>query len=166
MSDYFPGEITIGGSIPRRLLTGLAGEIENAGVAQGYGGVVVNAVLAREILEQQAADGGTAYFCNDQARFGQFEELEGWLTRHGIDFDRHSDARYEWDAENVYGRGRKAPVTVSSNTGGKDLADAEEIEVICWFAPGSDPQLAANCKLLCSWPGIPGKRAGWPQDPR
>ena len=51
-----------------------------------------------------------------------FEELEAFCVKHGIAFDRHSDARYEFDAENVSFRtGMKEPVSIPSNNDGEDI---------------------------------------------
>jgi hypothetical protein len=51
-----------------------------------------------------------------------FEELEEFCATQEISFDRHSDAKYEWDAENVYFRpGMEEPVGVLSNNDRDDL---------------------------------------------
>ena len=129
MSDHFPGEITIGGSIPRRLLDELAERIASEGVSIDWQHAL-DAAAVREAIEAAAAEGRTVRFTDDEAVYGQFDELEQWLTSRGIDFDRHSDARYEYDGENVYGRGRRQPVAMRSDQSGRDLLSAEEVRQV------------------------------------
>ena len=107
MSDRFPGAITIGGSIPRRLLDLLAEMVATESVSIDWQ-YTLDKTAIRVAIEEAAARGETVRFTDDEAVGGMFEELEGWLTNHGIDFDRHSDARYEWDAENVRPRPERA----------------------------------------------------------
>jgi aspartate oxidase len=129
MSDRFPGEITIGGSIPRRLLDKLAGMVASEGVSIDWQYTLDKAAV-RKAIEEAGAKGETVRFTDDEAVCGEFEDLENWLTSHSIDFDRHSDARYEYDGENAHGRGRKRPVTMNSDQSGNDLVSAEEVRRI------------------------------------
>ena len=98
-ADYFPGQIEIGGEVPSRLVKGLCKQIRLQGVSLDYGGEHFEPTGAQDLL--YAAQGGTLKTCDPEARFGQFEELEAWLARHGIAFSRHSDVKHEFDAENV-----------------------------------------------------------------
>ena len=60
-----------------------------------------------------------------------FEELEGFLCEHGIPFDRHSDARYEFDAEKVAFRpGMNRPLEMPSNKDGDTLLRVDEIRPV------------------------------------
>ena len=114
MADYFPGQIEIGGEVPSRLVKGLCKQIRLQGVSLDYGGEHFEPTGAQDLL--YAAQGGTLKTCDPEARFGQFEELEAWLARHGIAFSRHSDVKHEFDAENVEFRpGMKEPKVVGSN---------------------------------------------------
>jgi aspartate oxidase len=146
MSDRFPGEITLGGTIPRRLLDRLAGMIADQGVSIDWQYALDKAAV-RKAIEAAAASGQTVRFTNDEAAYGQFEELESWLTRHGIDFDRHSDARYEYDGENAYGRGRRRPVVMKSDQSGKALVSADDVHEILVGKLPSDRKLARIAKL-------------------
>ena len=141
MSDHFPCEITIGGPIPRRLLAELAERIASEGVGVDWQHAL-DAAEVRETIEAAATTGRTVRFTHDEALCGQFEDLEYWLTSHGIDFDRHNGARFEYDGENVYARGRKCPVSMSSDQSGNDLVPAAEVrEVLAG-------QLPPNQKLV------------------
>ena len=127
MADNFPAAITIGGNIPRDLLDELAAVIEEEGLGDEWGEPSLSVEEIKEVFGAAAAKGETARFVDAEARYGQFDDLERHCTLNGIDFDRHNDARYEYDAENVYGRGRRRPVVISANQDGDDMVKIEEI---------------------------------------
>lgn len=153
MSDHFPGEITIGGDIPRRLLNELAERIASESVSIDWQYALDQAAVGAAI-ETAAERGETVRFTNDEAPCGQFENLENWLTRHGIDFDRHSDARYEYDGENVHGRGRKRPVIMKSDQSGNDLVGAEEVRKILAGQSSPHRRLARIARLVACPPAL------------
>lgn len=131
MGEYYPGEITIGGKVPAKLLEQFLGEINSAGVrAGGYDGDPFDAADA-DGLRRALDDDGHLVLADAEASYGQFEELEAFCVGHGIPFDRHSDAKYEFDAENVYYRpGMKNPESVRSNNAGEDLFSAEAVRPV------------------------------------
>ena len=153
MSDRFPAEITIGGMIPRRLLDELAGMIASEGVSLDWQ-YALDTAAVRAAIETSASKGQTVRFTDDEACYGQFEELENWLTSHGIDFDRHGDARYEYNGENAYGRGRKRPVIVNADQSGKDLVSAEEIRKVLASQAPANQKLAQIAKLTAVPPAL------------
>ena len=153
MSDRFPAEITIGGSIPRRLLDELAEMIASEGVSLDWQYALDQAAV-RAAIETAGSRGETVRFTDDEACLGQFEDLENWLTSHGIDFDRHGDARYEYDGENAYGRGRKRPVIVNADQSGKDLVSAEKVREILANQAPADRKLARITKLVAIPPAL------------
>jgi len=153
MSDRFPAEITIGGRIPRRLLDELAGMIASEGVSIDWQYTLDKAAVQKAI-EEAGAKGETVRFTDDEACYGQFEDLENWLTSHGIDFDRHSDARYEYDGENAHGRGRKRPVIMNSDQSGNDLVSAEEVRRIRASQAPADRKLTQIAKLAAVPPAL------------
>ena len=131
MADCFPGEIVIGGKVPSAVLKEFLGEVVSAGASAGdYGDPPFEGRTAEELLD--ALDGnGHLRLADPEARYGQFEELEAFCVRHGIAFDRHSDARYEFDAENVVFRpGMEHPVVTASNNAGDSLADADAMRPV------------------------------------
>ena len=131
MADRFPGEITIGGKIPAALLEEFLGEVASSGASVGdYGNAPFDGRTAEE-LRGTLDENGQLRLADPEACYGQFEELEGFLQEHGIPFDRHSDARYEFDAVNVMFRpGMERPVEVASNNAGDSLADAGELRQV------------------------------------
>ena len=153
MSDRFPAEISIGGRIPRRLLDELAGMIASEGVSIDWQ-YALDKTAVRAAIETAASKGQTVRFTDDEAVCGQFEDLENWLTSHAIDFDRHGDARYEYDGENAYGRGRKRPVIVNADQSGKDLVSAEEVRKVLASQAPPDRKLAQIAKLAAVPPAL------------
>jgi len=131
MADYFPGEITIGGKLPAMLLEEFLGELNSMGAKVGaYDGAEFDAKTAAD-LRQVLDENGHLFLADDQARNGQFEELERFCVDHRIPFDRHSDARHEFNAENVMFRpGMKRPAEVPSNNDGDALLRVESIRPV------------------------------------
>jgi len=131
MGEYYPGEITIGGKVSAALLDRFLGELKSAGGRTGgYDGDPFEAKDADE-LRLALDNDGLLVLADPEASYGRFEELEAFCVEHGIPFDRHSDAKYEFDAENVYFRpGMKAPESVPSNNAGDDLFSAEAVRPV------------------------------------
>jgi aspartate oxidase len=153
MSDRFPGDITIGGDIPRRLLDKLAEMIASEGVSIDWQ-YALDTAAVRAAIEAAAAKGETVRFTDDEACYGQFEDLESWLTSHGIAFDRHSDARYEYDGENAYGRNRKRPVVMKSDQSSQDLVSTEEVRKVLVSQASPDRKLARIAKIVAVPPAL------------
>jgi len=127
MGDYFPGHISIGGAVPRKLVGKLCKEIAESGASLDYSDGGFEPENADELLEA-AKTSGTLDLMNDQARYGQFEELEAFLVKHQIAFDRHSDAKYEFDAERVVFRpGMKEPKIQPATNDDEVLVRADDV---------------------------------------
>ena len=131
MSDRFPGEIVIGGKVPSALLEEFLGEVASSGASVGdYGDAPFDGRTAEELRGALDEDGHLR-LADPEACYGQFDDLEAFCVRHGIPFDRHSDARYEFDAVNVTFRpGMERPVEVASNNAGDSLADADAMRPV------------------------------------
>ena len=153
MSDHFPGDITIGGDIPRRLLDKLAEMIASEGVSIDWQYALDEAAV-RAAIEAAASKGETVRFTDDEACYGQFDDLENWLTGRGISFDRHSDARYEYDGENAYGRTHKRPVVMKSDQSSQDLVSTEEVRKVLASQASPDRKLARIAKLVAVPPAL------------
>ena len=126
MGDRFPSEIKIGGKIPRSLLPELADKLVFEGVNVDWG-VPVDGPGILKTIEHAAELGRVAVFTDHEADYGCFIHLESWLTRHGIDFDRHHEARCEYNAEWSRGRGTYAPISSESDQNGRDVVDVAVI---------------------------------------
>ena len=131
MGEYYPAEIRIGGKVPAKLLDGFLSEATSTGASMGdYEEATFAAENVEELVKALDEDGHLV-LADSQASYGQFEGLEAFCLRHDIPFDRHSDAHYEVDAENIYFRaGMEQPASVPSNNCRDDLTDADEIRPV------------------------------------
>ena len=131
MGEYYPAEIRIGGKVPATLLEGFLSEIASAGISVGgYDGPAFDCKNADD-LRQSLDDQGCLVLADNQASYGQFEGLEAFCITNDIPFDRHSDAHYEFDAQNVRFRpGMEHPAQVCSNNCGDDLMDADKVRPV------------------------------------
>jgi hypothetical protein len=104
-------QIEIGGQIFRTqrdpdepeitMLEALIGAINDEGCCEEYGDKELLLETEADLLEHLDPDTGRLRFRHDQKPNGQFEQLEDWLQEHGIPFRRWSEAKYEYDAEEV-----------------------------------------------------------------
>ena len=127
MGDYFPGHISIGGAVPRKLAGKLCEAIKDSGASLDYGCAPFEPENADDLLAA-AKTSGTLELMDDEATYGQFEELEAFLVKHKIPFDRHSDAKYEFDAERVVFRpGMKEPQIQPATNDDDVLVRADDV---------------------------------------
>ena len=151
MADYFPGEIRIGGKVPAALLEEFLGEATSTGALVGdYEGSPFDAKSAEQ-LREALDENGHLKLVDAEARYGMFEELEGLLCEHDIPFDRHSDARYEFDSENVVLRpGMDRPLETPSNNNGDTLVRVDEIRPVAKELARLATAKMANDELLAA----------------
>jgi hypothetical protein len=124
MSDHFPGEIRIGGPIPRVVLKKLVRAVAAEGASlEGYGGPEAKT----EEIEKAFHEGAIVRLYADQARYGMFADLEAFLVRRRIHFDRVSEAFCEYNAEAVFYRGRGEPIIMPTDQEGHIMVHAEVI---------------------------------------
>ena len=94
MSERMAAQIWIGGKVPTQLVDGLCGEIDAEGVALDWGAGRFAPKTAEELLQARVDCEGAAvlYLCDEQASWGRFDSLEGFLQEHGI---RDVDCRFD-----------------------------------------------------------------------
>jgi len=112
MSDRFPAEIHMGGPIPRQLRQRLIDAVVAQGVRlndhDGPG-------ATEESVQEALREGQILCLYDDQASYGQFDELEMFLVQYRIHFNRHSDGYCERDAHWVFYRGADSPLAMPSD---------------------------------------------------
>ena len=131
MSDRYPGKIFIGGVIPKDLCDEFCTALNLAGGQVGGFGTPVRLQFFRNWRDvtDNLGDDGLLRLSNDEAAYGMFEELEDFLVEHGIAFDRRSDAKFEFDAENVSFRpGMKKPVVCLANQNGQPMVPYNDLK--------------------------------------
>ncbi len=89
MGVYFFGEITIGGPIPDRFVPELTKQLTRAGLLPD--GTDLTKYLQEGLLR----------FRDSEASYGCFRELEEFLQRHSVEFNRRSEGSYEYEPEMV-----------------------------------------------------------------
>ena len=102
MADRLAAEIEIGGTVSASLVAGLCAAINEDGLRLEWDGGDFHPRTAQDLLD--AAEGGVLTLCDDQASWGSFPVLEGFLAEHYIGFTRTTEAKYEYDAEIIWFR--------------------------------------------------------------
>src|SRR4051812_16084933 len=103
MSERMTAEILIGGPVDASLVARVIDKIVAQGVVVGWEEEPFCADSAAELLAlaQKSEQAGLLHFVDHQATWGAFAELEAFLCRHGIAFDRSTEAKFEYEGELV-----------------------------------------------------------------
>ncbi|MDI6824662.1 MAG: hypothetical protein QME87_09955 [Bacillota bacterium] len=110
MAERIPATLRVGGSITREQYEEIKRLIEQEG---------------DPFLSMVEPD---SLVCEaDDAPWGRFEELEEYLVQHGIPFDRHTEAKYEYDAVLRVFRPGALDEEVPANQDGNIVVLAEDI---------------------------------------
>jgi len=132
MSDYMAGEIKIGGQVSAELVPALCAAIKSQGASLEWGDGFFTPESAEDLLAGCRDENGVRllYLCDDDVRGGVFECLEEFLQNHGIAYWRHSEAKYEFDAQILEYRPGFDPVSISSNAAGDQLMAVSNMAVV------------------------------------
>lgn len=130
MADRMAAEIWIGGRLPRSLvdefpISDLRLDWENTPLASSS---EADILAARD-------DDGLLHFADNEASWGEFQELEGWLREHKLPFRRRSEGKYEYSACEIEFRPdlkgkRNRDVYVTTSPEGAPTVFVSEVEVI------------------------------------
>ena len=143
MADRYPGRIEIGGIMPAEVVDEFIDLIvETGGSLNDFGLPEATKESVHEALQKDE----TLILCHDRAPWGEFEALETFLTRHGISFDRHSDAYAGLDGEMVSGRGHTT-IWFYAAQNGSLLLDQKQIMEILRHDSSDQERVAAIRKL-------------------
>ena len=94
MADYMAAHIEIGGKLARAKLTELLSLIEELS-AEDYGSSPPN----QEYLQTCADENKPLALYDDQARYGEFPELEQFCIANNLSFNRKSSPKYEYEGQ-------------------------------------------------------------------
>jgi len=94
MADYMAANIEIGGKLPQGKLTELLSLIDDLS-AEGYCGSPPN----QEFLVKCTDNKKPVVLYDDQARYGEFEELEQFCIKNNLTFKRQSSPKYEYEGQ-------------------------------------------------------------------
>ena len=150
MSDHYPAEIRIGGPLPRAILPKLIRTTVGEGVsAEGYGGPDADS----EDLRKAFQEGKIVSLYSDQARYGMFAQLEEFLVKHRIHFDRCSEAFCQYNAEIVSCRGGEEAIALPADQSGHVMLRWEEVVGILDDNPLNDRAKLDAIRRLVAQPG-------------
>jgi len=115
MSERFSTFIRIGGRLKRSRVEPLLKAIREAGVRSDWGDAWFEPKTAKELLE--AVQEKHLFLCDDEARYGEFPELEKLCRRLKLGYRRHCDGGGVYDSELVDWRpGMNEPVAQRAST--------------------------------------------------
>lgn len=130
MADYMAANIKIGGPVTPELVERLAAAAESQGVTI-VGDPDSNESLVERILFWIDPGHTSVVFEDDEARYGEFEDLEKFCRDNGLSYVRHNDGKYELNAEFAWWKpGMPAPATCESNNNEDVLLRADAIRDI------------------------------------
>ena len=98
MADRMAAEIWIGGKCPRSLLD----EFPIDDLRVDWDENPVDRTSEETLVAGREAD--CLHFCDCEAAWGEFQELEGWLREHKMPFKRRSSGKYDYLPELVESR--------------------------------------------------------------
>jgi hypothetical protein len=133
--------IEIGGPVPALQLAELIALVRAEGLVVGWEEVPFQPTTATALLA--LAEGSTLRLVDHAATWGRFDPLEAFLFRHGIAFDRRTDAKYEYDAELVrYRPGMSQPCVRPTNQDHEPVMAVRSLEPIRQALQGGHVQQA------------------------
>ena len=94
MADYMAAQIEIGGKLARTKLTELLSLIHELS-AEDYSSSPPN----QEYLQTCTDENKPLALYDDQARYGEFPELEEFCIANNLTFKRHSSPKYEYEGQ-------------------------------------------------------------------
>jgi hypothetical protein len=155
MSERYATWIRIGGRIKRPQVESLLRAIRAAGVRTDWGDAYFEPKTVEEL--QDALRDGCLQLCDEEARGGEFPELERACRRLKLAYRRHAEGTCGYDAEMVDWRpGMKRPVayTASNESIGEILVPASKVkDAIALLQAGRTQQGIEALQRLC--PDLP-----------
>ena len=150
MSAHYAAWVRIGGRIKRSKIEQLLKAIREASVSLEWGDAPFVPQTANELLAVRRD--GHLWFCDDQARWGEFPELEAACRKLRLGYSRHTEGACDCDAERVDFRPamREPLVRIGSNVNGDVTyvpAEAVRKTVALLEADQSEKALRALWKL-------------------
>lgn len=130
MSERRAAEIWIGGTIQPELVNELCGAIRGEQLSLEWGDAIFEPRDADELLAGLGGLDGVEvlHFCDDRAAWGQFAELEQFLRKRRLPYDRRTGASDCYDGALAQFRPGKKPAEMTTNANGYPVADADTVE--------------------------------------
>ncbi|NOX59282.1 MAG: hypothetical protein GXP29_10545 [Planctomycetes bacterium] len=151
MSDRYSAWIRIGGPIARSDVEQLLGEVQFSNASLDWGEPSFQPTSADALVD--ARKDGSLHLCDNEARYGEFLELEEICRELGLSYTRCSEAWCGYDAEIVDWRPDMAePLVRTCSNGNSDtvFVDAATIvEALAAFDTGRTRDAIGTLRSLC-----------------
>ncbi|HBO44907.1 MAG TPA: hypothetical protein DD670_13460 [Planctomycetaceae bacterium] len=135
MADRMAARIFIGGKIPEILVEPLCDQIDASSASIEYGDPPLRPQTAQDLLDVREQRNKNDSNCpsllvlyDDEASWGEFQELEEFLREHEIAYTRHSDGKYEHDPCIVEYRPGHDLVELAANKSMEPVVPAGEVQ--------------------------------------
>ena len=149
MADYMAAQITIGGEVSQKLAKKLCTAIAQQNICLEWGAITFQPETPEALLQARSQVAGRMYLrlCDDEVAYGWFDQLEDFLVRHKIPYDRQSEGKYEHDPLFVFFRPPDQPMALLATSNGHVVTHAGPLWTLAAkFASlkpsGGDPQKA------------------------
>jgi hypothetical protein len=150
MAERVAAQIWIGGRLSAEDADELCGVIDTEGVSLDWGDGPFCPSTSQDLLQARAQhdDSRVLRLCDDQASWGEFDELESFLQAHAIPYTRHGDGGGDYNGEIVEYRPGTDPVCIPVDTNGNPVVDVEVVRGVAKALDTAIDQLDAGavCK--------------------
>lgn len=133
MSERLAAEVWIGGNIPESLVPDLCAAITDEGVALEWGEGSFAPKTSEDLdtsLRENEKHEWLLWLCDDEASWGQFDDLERFLQEHRIPFTRRTAGNAAYDSEILEYRPNCGEITLAANVDGQLTVVAAELEPV------------------------------------
>ena len=129
MGERMAAQIWIGGQLSARLADELRGAIATQYVSLEFGDGQFCPDNPQDLLQARVEhdDSRVLRLCDDQASWGEFDELESFLQAHAIPYTRHGDGGGDYNGEIVEYRPGTDPVCIPVDTNGNAIIDVDVV---------------------------------------
>ncbi len=158
MSDRISAEISIGGPVHVDLVPALCRAITAESLGTEWGDTNFEPLGTADLMD--ALDENDHLSLKDEESTGSFDGLETFLKKHGVPFDRRSDAKYENDAYLACWRPPDQAYGFLATQSGNPVVEVEEVEkirsmLLRYDAVAEDRAAAALAALEKLIPAVP-----------
>jgi hypothetical protein len=152
MADRMPAKLTIGGPIPRSLVKDLCEKIRGESVSLDWDEELFEPASEADL--QEALEDGRLVLCDSEAIWGRFNDLERFLDRSHIAYDRHNSAKYDNEAELIRHRPGLG-IFVDQSNDSEDIlhSDKDVQQVRALLKDGNLAKAMAKLDAMC--PDVP-----------
>lgn len=144
MADYMSAKITIGGKLKASDVDTLIKAIVDQAVSLEYDEAPPEEDEIRERLNENEV-----VFYDIEARYGQFEDLEQVCRDLGLNYVRHSEGKYDYEAEFVvYEPGMDEPLELLATNDGRPACTLDDLKEMDAAVLVERLEKATSCPML------------------